>query len=95
MRLAALYAYESQVPEIATTIIDGLKEVLCVTQPEGLAYFPVHEEADKAHRASVAAGGWKARDGMRKRFWPTTNERSMRCEERTAVPFARGRKQGL
>jgi pyrroloquinoline-quinone synthase len=50
--VAALYAYESQVPEIATTKIDGLKKFYGVDRPEGLAYFTVHEEADKAHRAA-------------------------------------------
>src|SRR3981189_2700125 len=54
--VAALYAYEAQVPEIATTKIDGLRRFYGVTQPEGLAYFEVHEEADKAHRA--AWRGW-------------------------------------
>jgi pyrroloquinoline-quinone synthase len=50
--VAALYAYESQVPEIATTKIDGLKRFYGITQPEALAYFIVHEEADKLHRAA-------------------------------------------
>ncbi|HXM95919.1 MAG TPA: CADD family putative folate metabolism protein [Candidatus Dormibacteraeota bacterium] len=54
--VAALYAYEAQVPEIATTKMDGLKKFYAITQPEGLAYFSVHEEADKAHRA--AWRGW-------------------------------------
>jgi pyrroloquinoline-quinone synthase len=54
--VAALYAYESQVPEIATTKIDGLKKFYGIDQPEGLAYFTVHEEADKEHRA--AWRGW-------------------------------------
>jgi pyrroloquinoline-quinone synthase len=50
--VAALYAYESQVPEIASTKIDGLKNFYSIIQPEALAYFEVHEEADKAHRAA-------------------------------------------
>jgi pyrroloquinoline-quinone synthase len=50
--VAALYAYEAQVPEIATTKIDGLKNFYSITKPEALAYFEVHEEADKAHRAA-------------------------------------------
>lgn len=54
--VAALYAYESQVPEIAATKIDGLKKFYGVTRPEGLAYFAVHEETDKLHRA--AWRGW-------------------------------------
>jgi pyrroloquinoline-quinone synthase len=54
--VAALYAYESQVPEIATTKIEGLKKFYGFEQSEGLAYFTVHEETDKAHRA--AWRGW-------------------------------------
>ncbi len=50
--VAALYAYEAQVPEIATTKINGLKKFYGITEPKGLAYFEVHEEADKAHRAA-------------------------------------------
>src|SRR5215467_13352805 len=50
--VAALYAYEAQVPEIATTKIDGLKKFYGITEPKALAYFEVHEEADKAHRAA-------------------------------------------
>jgi pyrroloquinoline-quinone synthase len=54
--VAALYAYESQVPEIATTKIDGLKNFYGVNSPKALNYFAVHEEADKIHRA--AWRGW-------------------------------------
>jgi pyrroloquinoline-quinone synthase len=54
--VAALYAYEAQVPEISTTKIEGLKTFYGTDRPEALAYFAVHEEADKAHRA--AWRGW-------------------------------------
>jgi pyrroloquinoline-quinone synthase len=54
--VATLYAYEAQVPEIAATKIDGLKKFYGVTQPEALAYFTIHEQADKVHRA--AWRGW-------------------------------------
>src|SRR6266404_8047314 len=72
--VAALYAYESQVPEIATTKIDGLKKFYGVTEPEGLAYFQVHEEADKAHRA--AWRGWLEghASGDEEEILATTNE---------------------
>jgi pyrroloquinoline-quinone synthase len=50
--VAALYAYEAQVPEIATTKIDGLNRFYGITDAKGTAYFAVHEEADKAHRAA-------------------------------------------
>jgi len=72
--VAALYAYESQVPEIATTKMDGLKKFYGVTEPEGLAYFEVHEEADKAHRA--AWRGWleEHASGDEEEILKTTNE---------------------
>jgi pyrroloquinoline-quinone synthase len=54
--VAALYAYEAQVPEISTTKIDGLRKFYGVQSEKGLAYFTVHEEADKLHRA--AWRGW-------------------------------------
>src|SRR6202008_1183803 len=40
--VAALYEYESQVPEIAMTKMDGLKKFYGVTQTAGLANFKVH-----------------------------------------------------
>jgi pyrroloquinoline-quinone synthase len=56
--VAALYAYEAQVPEIAATKIDGLNRFYGISDAAGTAYFSVHEEADKAHRA--AWRGWLA-----------------------------------
>ena len=50
--VAALYAYEAQVPEIATTKMDGLNRFYGINDTKGTAYFAVHEEADKAHRAA-------------------------------------------
>jgi pyrroloquinoline-quinone synthase len=58
--VAALYAYESQVPEIASTKIDGLQRFYGISDAKGTAYFSVHEEADKAHRE--AWRGWLARN---------------------------------
>ncbi len=51
--LGALYAYESQVPEIATSKIQGLKEWYGVEEPRALEFFKVHENADVAHRAAL------------------------------------------
>jgi pyrroloquinoline-quinone synthase len=50
--VAALYAYEAQVPEIAATKTDGLSRHYGVNTPQALAYFEVHEEADRVHRAA-------------------------------------------
>jgi pyrroloquinoline-quinone synthase len=50
--VGCLYAYEAQVPEIATQKIKGLRRYYGITEPGALAYFAVHEEADVRHRAS-------------------------------------------
>jgi len=50
--IAAFYAYEAQVPEIATQKIAGLRRFYGITEPQALAYFSVHEEADVRHRAA-------------------------------------------
>ena len=50
--LAALYAYESQIPEICESKIDGLKKHYGFTDPEHYRYFSVHIEADRQHSAS-------------------------------------------
>jgi pyrroloquinoline-quinone synthase len=48
--LAALYAYESQQPEVACTKIDGLRAHYGMSDPSALAYFEVHSTADVRHR---------------------------------------------
>lgn len=48
--LAALYAYESQQPEVARQKADGLRAFYGVDDPKTLAYFEVHAEADRRHR---------------------------------------------
>ena len=50
--IAALYGYESQIPEIAETKIEGLKKHYGMDSDDALNYFRVHIEADKEH-ASV------------------------------------------
>ena len=49
--LAALYAYESQIPAVAESKIAGLKKFYDVTEPRTLSYFEVHIEADREHAA--------------------------------------------
>ena len=49
--LAALYAYESQQPEVSGQKLAGLREHYGITDEEALAYFSVHAEADQRHRA--------------------------------------------
>jgi pyrroloquinoline-quinone synthase len=48
--IAALYAYESQIPEISTTKIDGLKKYYDLDTPGAIEFFAVHEHADEIHR---------------------------------------------
>lgn len=50
--LAALYAYESQVPAIATTKIDGLQRFYGMTNPRDYEFFSVHQAADVWHTES-------------------------------------------
>jgi pyrroloquinoline-quinone synthase len=50
--LAALYAYESQIPEICESKIDGLKKHYDFRDPKSYEYFSVHIEADREHRAA-------------------------------------------
>jgi pyrroloquinoline-quinone synthase len=50
--LAALYAYESQIPAICESKIDGLKKHYGFTDPEHYRYFSVHREADREHSAA-------------------------------------------
>ena len=47
--LAALYAYESQIPAICESKIEGLKKFYGFNDPKGYEYFSVHIEADKEH----------------------------------------------
>lgn len=49
--LGALYAYESQLPAIATTKIKGLVERYNVSAENALRFFAVHEMADVEHSA--------------------------------------------
>ena len=53
--LAALYAYESQIPAICESKIDGLKKHYGFADPKGYEYFSVHIEADKEHSATERA----------------------------------------
>jgi pyrroloquinoline-quinone synthase len=50
--LAALYAYESQIPAICESKIDGLKKHYGFSDPKHWEYFSVHIEADREHSAT-------------------------------------------
>ncbi len=50
--LAALYAYESQIPAICESKIDGLKRCYGFADPKHYEYFTVHLEADREHSAA-------------------------------------------
>jgi len=47
--IAALYAYESQVPEVAGTKMAGLKQFYGIDDPQGLKFFIVHHSLDVEH----------------------------------------------
>jgi pyrroloquinoline-quinone synthase len=50
--IAALYAYESQIPEVAKTKRTGLKEFYGLDDARAVSFFTVHEGADLVHRQS-------------------------------------------
>jgi len=47
--LAALYAYESQLPEISKSKIDGLRRFYGIENKQALRFFEVHKEVDIWH----------------------------------------------
>lgn len=53
--LGALYAYESQVPEIADSKITGLKQNYNIEDKRTLQFFEVHKVADIEHRNVIKA----------------------------------------
>ena len=50
--LTALYAYESQQPEVAAEKLRGLRDCYGIHSPQALSYFAVHASADVEHRAA-------------------------------------------
>ena len=50
--LAGLYTYESQIPAICESKIDGLRKHYGFMNPEHYQYFTVHIEADREHSAT-------------------------------------------
>jgi pyrroloquinoline-quinone synthase len=50
--VAAVYAYEAQVPAVAQAKIDGLKANYGVDDPATLAFFELHSELDVEHSAA-------------------------------------------
>jgi pyrroloquinoline-quinone synthase len=48
--LAALYAYETQIPEVAKTKRAGLKEYYGIDEERGVSFFRVHESIDLFHK---------------------------------------------
>jgi pyrroloquinoline-quinone synthase len=53
--LTALYAYESQQPEVAAEKLRGLRESYGIESTRALRYFTVHATADLEHRAGERA----------------------------------------
>ena len=51
--LAALYAYESQIPEVARTKREGLKSFYGIDSERAVAFFRVHEDIDVLHQQTA------------------------------------------
>ena len=52
--LAAMYAYERQIPAIALTKVAGLKDFYGIDDPSSLEFFTVHMEIDPHHADAEA-----------------------------------------
>ncbi|WP_092402310.1 MULTISPECIES: CADD family putative folate metabolism protein [Candidatus Ichthyocystis] len=52
--LAAMYAFESQIPEVAGQKITGLRDFYGLTDPDSYKFFSVHEKADVIHSSEEA-----------------------------------------
>lgn len=48
--VAAVYAYESMIPEVSAVKVAGLKKHYGISGPRDLAFFTLHEELDVQHR---------------------------------------------
>lgn len=53
--LCALYAYESQVPEVSGSKIEGLKKFYGITDEKTLEFFTAHQMYDVGHAEQVAS----------------------------------------
>ena len=53
--LCALFAYESQVPAVSASKIDGLERFYGIKDATSLAFFKVHQHYDVEHSEKVAA----------------------------------------
>jgi pyrroloquinoline-quinone synthase len=73
--MAALYAYESQIPEVSTTKIDGLKKFYDIDDERSLSFFSVHQEADVIHSAMTRDAMVKLCDS------PEKEERALQAAE--------------
>ena len=54
--LAAMYAYEAQVPAVAAEKLRGLKEFYGLTSPEATEFFALHSTLDVEHSEGEAQG---------------------------------------
>jgi len=53
--IAALYAYESQIPAVCVSKIEGLQKYYGMTHPQDWHYFTIHIAADTEHAAQERA----------------------------------------
>ncbi len=65
--LAALYAYESQIPEVSKTKREGLAAFYGIVDEDATRFFSVHEQADVWHRQVEREALGRAADSPEKR----------------------------
>src|SRR5579885_646772 len=52
--LAALYVYEAQIPSVAATKIQGLRQFYAISDERSLQFFTTHQQADVFHAQTTA-----------------------------------------
>jgi len=52
--LAALYVYEAQIPPVAATKIEGLRQFYGISDDRSLSFFTTHQRADVFHAQTTA-----------------------------------------
>ncbi len=52
--LAALYVYEAQIPPVAETKIEGLRQFYGIADERSLSFFTTHQQADVFHAQTTA-----------------------------------------
>ena len=87
--MAALFAYESQIPAVAQTKREGLKEFYGIDDERAVSFFRVHEDIDvrAVHGPVLGGSSWPNRSPSNSVIFPTEpRKRKTRLRQRRIRP---------